>query len=675
MKKTLLSLTSALLSLGVIVGIGFSAFYFTTGGRVSAEDEFVPHVDNLPDNYSLDNQEDYYTVHFFPQPRAAGTNIYSEIQSDATALANGYRLEENPLNAINENTENSRTQYYFVSGTPNRERQSDDGQEYVSANRFILTYYAYFGNSLWGNGGDYLGYWGEETNRFQVKSTSVYRYLNRDTIRSIGTPSCARRDNGDIFELRFAGWTYNQRVAATMGYGRMGDFQLFNPSLPLEYYDNLQGENGKGIDGSEMGDNVLYLYPIFTTGLDYSQVCVSRNVTAGSPIESSDLPRTPYHVFRLGSYYGDEAGSSNNWEENYFSTLGEGNDLFIRRNVSLSPADVSNEKNYRLEYNLANRNNDEVWSGNWNRPTNFSIASEGIYDVAIWYSSGSSLTEDKALQAIRDAGFTHYSTTTVNNNVHIYVQKNYDFKLVGGSTALTYDESGYYFTQDTDSDSDTFVVNDVYFPGEDNFHFLEVEGIGNFRNYVFSVGSEVDWRNRTYQVSIAPDSAELLAKAVNGEDYRYENGQENPKLLKVKERGMYDLTIHVTRVDGDPSAIGTVMVSIQPSNSEHWIRIYERQSDIRTDSRGFIDYDSSSSPLYSVDVSVQGGVVQQVTPETVFTARDGTTTMLSAILANDNVLYDYVTGRRFRLDDFEDSTTPFMASKSYVFYLQPEVAN
>lgn len=674
MKKSFLSLTSVLLSLSALVGIGFSAFYFTTGGRVSAEDEFVPHVDNLPDNYSLDNQEDYYTIHFFPQPRAAGTNIYEEIRNDPTALASGYRLEENPLNAVNEDTESSRMRYYFVSGTPNRQRQNN-GQEYVSDTSWWgVTYEAYFGNSLLGNGGDYLGYW-NETNRYQVKSRNVYRYLNRDTIRSIGTPLSARRDNGDIFELRFAGWTYNQRVAATMGYGRMGDFELFNPSLPLEYYDNLSGENGKGIDGSDIGDNVLYLYPIFTTGPDYSQVCVDRNINVGSTIESSALPRNPYHVFRLGSYYGNTAGSGSTWEENYFSTLSEGNDLFIRRNVYMSADDVSNGKNYRLEYNLANRNTDEVWSGNWNRPTNFSIANEGIYDVAIWYSSGSSLTEDAALQAIRDAGFTHYSTMTVNNDVHIYVQKNYDFKLVGGSTALTYDESGYYFTQDTDSDSNTFVVNDVYFLGEDNFHSIEIEGIGNFRNYVFSVGSEVDWRNRTYQVSIAPDSAELLAQAVNGEDYHYENGQENPKLLKVKERGMYDLTIHVTRVDGDPSAIGTVTVSIQPSNSEHWIRIYERQSDIRTDSRGFIDYDSSSSPLYSVDVSVQGGVVQQVTPETVFTARGGTTTTLSAILANDNVLYDYVTGRRFRLDDFEDSTTPFMASKSYVFYLQPEVAN
>ncbi len=681
MKKTFLSLTSALLSLGVIVGIGFSAFYFTTGGRVSAEDEFVPHVDNLPDNYSLDSTQDYYDVYFFPQPYQASTVTAGEAVASMRPADSGT--------------------WYYPTGIEGHEYHTDNSETnsvtftwniiYDHNYNFTLT----FGNGCIGSGGDYDGYW--TSGDYRPKIRTVYRNLTSEVLSEVGSPHCSMRDYYD-YQLSFCGWTYSQEAARNYGYGRQTGFSILDIQTSLSTYDSMLPDgtvvpanemddyrNQIGIDGSYIGDNRVYLYPIYTTGKDYgywisggTDEWVSVDWVAHRYLEHDDAPAHTRRVSPLIDSVGAISGGTTTWAERLFSNADS--ECFVIRNFRGG----SDAKTHVAPVYYADSNATNQWDGTW-YDTSLNLP-DGQYNIYVFLQSdfhgnyNSPIVYPEEVQQkiaanrfIRELNET-WTSLAGDTRIHVLVERLYDFKLVGGITGtLDYDsEKTYYANRYESSGNQLFYrIDDVYFPGTENYHTIDVGNGERYNDYVFSIASSSDWRNLDYTVNVKEGDPYLTTDLTDGVDYDILSGN-SAKAVGMKGRGgMYDLTITVTfeQTQGN-SNIASVEVSAQPSQNDFSVLIYQNEGDI-VETGGFFDASLSASPIARRDFHVGDGNVEELRGSTDF----GGTTLAQILENNGGYLYDYVTGRRFALADFENPEKPFEVTKSYVFYLQPEVAN
>ncbi len=241
-----LSLSFAFVLLLTLVGTGFGLFYVGDTDPVSV-DNIGTRVDDIEENYILEdagvNQDNYYDVYFFCTPYAAQVDPSRLIELAPGTGGNGY--------------DSAVRFYWWDGGTAAQESQPSQSN---------------YGQNGW-------------------RKIRVYRSISVEQFNNIGTPVAGKGNmlvantndpasnywdcdtqNGatKYWPLDFSGWTANRQAASNTinfnsGAYNQGNFDYVDAFSPLSQIDS--GNE----DGSTAENNVIYLYPIFTTGKDYSR--------------------------------------------------------------------------------------------------------------------------------------------------------------------------------------------------------------------------------------------------------------------------------------------------------------------------------------------------------------------------------------------------------------------
>lgn len=256
---------AVVLSLGLI-GTAFSIFKDEDAVEVSGDSEYNNAVDDIEENWILsdNNQQDnYYDIYFFVQQEAA------EESGD-------------PLDSY----------------TP----QEDGTKGYWKSEELASGVEQQDGCGVYG--------W---------RKISVYRSISADQLDSVGVGKTTRSDQ-EGWTYNFSGWTADKATAAEMIDKQQGEYNYFS-SL-----DNLAELDESNADGSEAGDNKIYLYPIYTLGKD----------PAGGTSENAQ----PVIMLQ------DKEKDSGTGEDNrFFSQTGSGIDsLFYYNNFTVTQEDIDNEQ-------------------------------------------------------------------------------------------------------------------------------------------------------------------------------------------------------------------------------------------------------------------------------------------------------------------------------------------
>lgn len=277
-RRLIVTLFTFLVAIVVTVSTGFSIFYLNSA---QTTDQAPIKVDDIEENYALSdslNNEDYYDVYFFVDETYAQQNLSVE-------------------GMINRAPD---TRYHWSNLNPNVTYKDN------------------------GNGTSYG--WAKLT---------VYRSISVEQFNSIGTPNTSVKDTNG-WPLMFSGWTANKSAASNCIEHRQGNFDY------VDAFSSLQVIDSQTIDGSEANDHVVFLYPIWTTGKDYSQT-----------------DKTQQQV--VVRFFG-------NGSELYFSQDGNYNDAhYTYRNLTLE----NNELNkYELQVSVMGWQQDwwnsSVYSTSWN---------------------------------------------------------------------------------------------------------------------------------------------------------------------------------------------------------------------------------------------------------------------------------------------------------------------
>lgn len=281
-RRLIVTLFTFLVAIVVTVSTGFSIFYLNSA---QTTDQAPIKVDDIEENYALSdslNNEDYYDVYFFVDETYAQQNL-------------------------------------SVDGMINR---APDTRYHWSNLNSNVTYYQ--------DNGDGTSYgWAKLT---------VYRSISVEQFDSIGTPNTSVTDTRD-YTLMFSGWTANKSAASNCISHRQGNFDY------VDAFSSLQVIDSQTTDGSEANDHVVFLYPIWTTGKDYSQT-----------------DRTQHQV--VVRLFG-------NGSELYFAQEGSYNDAhYTYRNLTFENDELND---YRLQVSVMGWRQDywgtsaysTSWNGSW----------------------------------------------------------------------------------------------------------------------------------------------------------------------------------------------------------------------------------------------------------------------------------------------------------------------
>ncbi len=270
-RRLIVTLFTFLVAIVVTVSTGFSIFYLNSA---QTTDQAPIKVDDIEENYALSdslNNEDYYDVYFFVDETYAQQNL-------------------------------------SVDGMINR---APDTRYHWSNLNSNVTYYQ--------DNGDGTSYgWAKLT---------VYRSISVEQFDSIGTPNTSVTDTRD-YTLMFSGWTANKSAASDCISHRQGNFDY------VDAFSSLQVIDSQTTDGSEANDHVVFLYPIWTTGKDYSQTdrtqhqAVVRLFGNGSELyfAQEGSYNDAHYTYRNLTFENDELNdyrlqvSVMGWRQDYFGT-------------------------------------------------------------------------------------------------------------------------------------------------------------------------------------------------------------------------------------------------------------------------------------------------------------------------------------------------------------------
>lgn len=243
--KAKLSLLAGALCSALCVGVGYSVFVFQ--GESSNNKDFSASAkvnDVLEDSGAEDNT---YVVYYFSSPFYAN---------------------------------------YFRQVRRNKKQSFDD---YLAAFETNFSTYSN-GETNRKNIGYFDGDGEEATKGYYTKSYTGA--LDADFITNAPTPLSSAVDKSN-WPVRFSGWTANMYAAINCGFRGQGDYKYVESSQSLGYIDSqwvsIESESSTdtsnpskiaGIDGSEVspqgdgtsfiGDHRIFLFPVLTTGKDYS---------------------------------------------------------------------------------------------------------------------------------------------------------------------------------------------------------------------------------------------------------------------------------------------------------------------------------------------------------------------------------------------------------------------
>lgn len=292
-----LSLSFAFVLLLTLVGTGFGLFYVGDTDPVSV-DNIGTRVDDIEENYILEdagvNQDNYYDVYFFCTPYAAQVDPSRLIELAPGRGGNGYP---------------SNVDYYWWDGDVSSAQESQS------------SFNSHYQNNGW-------------------RKIRVYRSISVDQFDNIGTPVAGSDYYGwdsdtTRWPLDFSGWTANRSAAADIintssaNYNQ-GNFDYVDAFSPLSQIDS------GNVDGSGANNNVVFLYPIFTTCKNYN-----KNNSEGKDLDSSSPQQPPVRLM-----FSNPSGYKG--EGHYFlSQEGQNNDsVYSYKNLTIGEDDLDK---FRLE--------------------------------------------------------------------------------------------------------------------------------------------------------------------------------------------------------------------------------------------------------------------------------------------------------------------------------------
>ncbi len=432
-RKHIIAFLSIIVALGMLVNDGYAFFIFGTdyfkNANLGVNDIYVS-------NTSFDDDDDsYYKVYFFASPYyATGSGSTPSLEEDPLQIANsetnpynnstdtyctiGASKGENFSNAFykDKNTGNVTGNHYVTYKKNNVEYLTGnygdleffnvrDFTGYIRANEelAIEQTYTYVCADFKGNiSSDYLsgiiaatefkdawGFGPEFIGWTYDKEASFYRTVYEGTATDTGTStstSYVRYSKGlGLYKCDTRGYGYGGgTVAEEIGnFGVQGTIDQVTSETSLEYLDSLS------VDGSEKGDHIIYLYPVFSEK-NYSSDKKFYDSTA-----FGDSVAAPMVKFRVnpGTNYTSKQSDEIDYTQNRYTTC-----LFI---------ESLNESRTNPNYHTGNfyLDNDSViqldfddWSGTWvtildNTALDALKLENGYYniDLTFWHSGSSSL--------------------------------------------------------------------------------------------------------------------------------------------------------------------------------------------------------------------------------------------------------------------------------------------
>ena len=348
-----LSLSFAFVLLLTLVGTGFGLFYVGDTDPVSV-DNIGTRVDDIEENYILKDagvgQESYYDVYFFCTPYAAQVDPSRLIELAPGTGGNGY--------------DSAVRFYWWDGGTAAQESQPSQSN---------------YGQNGW-------------------RKIRVYRSISAEQFNNIGTPvagkgnmsaesggatpywDCDTQNGQDKYwPLDFSGWTANRQAASNTinfnsGAYNQGNFDYVDAFSPLSQIDS--GNE----DGSTAENNVIYLYPIFTTGKDYSRSADLDNTLHQQPAMRLSFSYSNGYEGK-GHYFFSQDGEDNSAMYTYKNLI-VGKDDLGKYSFEVTPMSWSSQ--YELGWRGWEKTDTVSMSGAWASTGNYQLVDmPGTYNISV----------------------------------------------------------------------------------------------------------------------------------------------------------------------------------------------------------------------------------------------------------------------------------------------------
>lgn len=311
-KNPLIVLGIALFTLLSFAGMGFSLFYF---GNVSYTQTAKATVDDIEENVALQDAGDsdsYFDVYFFVQEEAANA---------PDPLAYRPQKEEG-------------YGYWFDGKLPSDVTFQNNDTKY--------------------------GY----------RKLTVYRSISVEQFNSIGQPRTTKVDGArDPWIYGFSGWTASKEAAQECIVHRQGDFKYVDAFTSLTILDQ------QADDGSNPGDNVIFLYPIYSTGKDYDKSEKEQQTV----VEFYDNSVVHKENNAQGELFFSQEGTYNTSTYRYNNlTVAEGElNRYELRITTLSGGGLS------LGWGEMAQDDTSGWSDSWYTVSEKLFSLPGTYNVAV----------------------------------------------------------------------------------------------------------------------------------------------------------------------------------------------------------------------------------------------------------------------------------------------------
>lgn len=597
MKRLLTLITILVISCVNFVLVGYSTFFFNTSTSLSPNIDIA--VNNIKQNYGrTENQNDYYDVYFFPQPRFAE-------KSDPLTYVPG----QANINGSNADNRNSHGTGGVFDGYWN---------DMVTSPSKIVS-----GNSSTFNNNN-LPIVKQEA--FQPrKIENVYKRLTLHQLQNIGEVMTAMVDK-EYWTYNFAGWTASKTSAINNGYGGMANLDLLDPFVQLSELDKTND------DGSDINDHIIYVYPIFVIGKDYS---LSYNNQPSSVVLNggADTNYVPYEqdkdLYMIKNIPYTEQNKENNDKftisidlTGYDGWMGGDSEpvddtsmlnLTTNLNESLKNLSIIDDVGYYNVYlsiksNIVKAVNLMEWINYKNTGYIDSGENYDLNDKNYLYNKISKDTSNIIFSSYGNGHFEYSSSIynhTVDYSIWICVERVYEYKIIGGpsmSFDYTNENSPLLFklneTTSTGQNQykEYYEAQNVFFNSEDSFRYKHIFEDGTsvtnaYRETMFTIAASnqrVDYKvtfddNPEINNTLDPEEqyGGYLRKAIGGQtisnsvDYTFkESDYLADKGLCVTEPGYYDLHIVVTY--GDDENIQEITVSARKvSNVTVYIKFVE----------------------------------------------------------------------------------------------------
>lgn len=687
MKRRLFSIPLILSIFATAICSAFSVFYLDGDHNSNKVSQNLPtRLDNIEENYVLDGQgqdSDYFNVSFYPQPRYA-----MEIQGKLATSA--MPQDYDPNSHTESNSEWS---------------ISKDGR--------IRSLHRQYGTND--------GYWTDTPDKFLPKTyEKVFKNVTYEQIEEVGIPESKMGDSGD-WQLHFTGWTANVNIAALLGYGGQGDYDLFDfmtslsiidqtaingKFIPSEEVENHKSE--RSIDGTFIGDKQIAIYPIFSTGKDYADYEGENG--------NQYLEKYRSNAIQLQSM-------GNNSSYNRYLSRNDTNPDSITDDYYYTTTIRANEGDPNYKISIAPVI-EKGWYGSWPSVENILPTDEtgktlqGVYNVYVYlinqfeYQEYNATYPSNGITEIPDClkdlsvQFTKSFNGTVTGDYdysddwwpwtheyhdygfycYVYVERIYEYKVLGGSSSSFdyFNSLNPYLYRKSNQEKNTFISNNIpYYDTDYTFEYHPTGGKRSiYKRNIFTVAAAE--RNISYSIEIDNSGGDgfigdaLLEKpkiasseALTDGDYFIFDNTEGTNysdvLLKFKVPGNYIIRAKAeySTDPNDGHQISTVKVSAKQSPNNFFVKVFSKDTVLPVDANGFVIHDTTPTLYQAVNVRV-GLKLNQL--QFIKTGGDSTVYSVKDILQENYLFMNHANGRI--VDETE--LGKFTISKNYIFYLIPK---